>query len=126
MTGTNSNGVSLTVPARGDYVVLARLALSAVCRLTRLAAEDVADLKLAMTEAATSMVDYGGPGITFEFRLEDDRLVVDLEGSADAAPEPLSSEDGELGRAILEATVDESEFRAGGLRLVKYVSPAAE
>ena len=44
--------VSLTIPARPDYLVLARLALSAVCRLTPLSPEEVADLKLAITEAA--------------------------------------------------------------------------
>ena len=32
---TDSRDVSLTIPARADYLVLARLALSAVCRLTR-------------------------------------------------------------------------------------------
>ena len=37
--------------------MLARLALSAVCRLTPLAPEEVADLKLAITEAANDYVD---------------------------------------------------------------------
>ena len=32
--------VSLTIPAKPDYVVLARLALSAVCRLSPLAPEE--------------------------------------------------------------------------------------
>src|SRR5437763_904210 len=45
--------VTLAIPAKPDYVVLARLALSAVCRLSPLAPEEVADLKLAITEAAT-------------------------------------------------------------------------
>ena len=51
--------VSLTIPARPDYLVLARLALSAVCRLTPLSPEEVADLKLAITEAANDFVDDG-------------------------------------------------------------------
>ena len=49
--------VALTIPARPEHLVLARLALSAVCRLTPLSPEDVADLKLAITEAANDFVD---------------------------------------------------------------------
>ena len=51
--------VRLEVPPRPDYVVLARLALSAVCRLTPLEPEAVADLKLAITEAAAGFVGEG-------------------------------------------------------------------
>ena len=56
---TDSRDVSLTIPARPDYLVLARLALSAVCRLTPLSPEEIADLKLAITEAANDYVDEG-------------------------------------------------------------------
>src|SRR5688572_12246595 len=45
-----SRDVSLTIPAKPGYLVLARLALSAVCRLTTLEPAEVADLKLAVTE----------------------------------------------------------------------------
>ena len=48
--------VALTIPARPEHLVLARLALSAVCRLTPLTPEDVADLKLAITEAANDFL----------------------------------------------------------------------
>ena len=58
---TESRDVSLTIPARPDYLVLARLALSAVCRLTPLSPEEVADLKLAITEAANDFVDEAPP-----------------------------------------------------------------
>ena len=58
---TDSRDVSLTIPARPDYLVLARLALSAVCRLTPLSPEEVADLKLAITEAANDFVDDARP-----------------------------------------------------------------
>ena len=53
MEASTARAVSLAIPAKPDYVVLARLALSAVCRLSPLAPEEVADLKLAITEAAT-------------------------------------------------------------------------
>ena len=116
-----SRDVSLTIPAQPGYLVLARLALSAVCRLTPLEAVEVADLKLAVTEAANEFVDDGkSPDATidFDFRLADDRLVLELSGPR--APE--SEGETELSRAIIEATVDESEFAPGRTILVKRLT----
>ncbi len=124
---TESRDVSLTIPARPDYLVLARLALSAVCRLTPLSPEEVADLKLAITEAANDFVDEARPledesRLSFSFRLSDDRLLMELDGPS--SPTPATER--ELSRAIIEATVDESEFGAGHTRLLKFLAqPAA-
>jgi hypothetical protein len=117
---TDSRDVALTIPARPDYLVLARLALSAVCRLTPLSPEEVADLKLAITEAANDFVDEetgDDDQVDFDFRLHEDRLVLQLEGSA-AKPPPQEQE---LSRAIIEATVDESTFTPGRTVLVKRI-----
>jgi serine/threonine-protein kinase RsbW len=123
---TDSRDVSLTIPARPDYLVLARLALSAVCRLTPLSPEEIADLKLAITEAANDYVDEARPledesRLSFGFHLLDDRLSMDLEGPDTS----VSSMEQELSRAIIEATVDECNFGAGRTQLVKYLSTAA-
>jgi serine/threonine-protein kinase RsbW len=124
---TDSRDVSLTIPARPDYLVLARLALSAVCRLTPLSPEEVADLKLAITEAANDYVDESRPlddesRLSFSFKLGDDRLQMDLDGPSG----PVAANEQELSRAIIEATVDESSFSSGRTRLVKYLKLAAE
>jgi serine/threonine-protein kinase RsbW len=118
-----SRDVSLTIPARPDYLVLARLALSAVCRLTPLSPEEIADLKLAITEAANDYVDDALPledesRVSFSFRLLDDRLALELKGSAS----PVPGVEQELSRAIIEATVDECSFGSGRTLLVKYLS----
>jgi serine/threonine-protein kinase RsbW len=123
---SDSRDVALTIPARPDYLVLARLALSAVCRLTPLSPDEVADLKLAITEAANDYVDDALPlddesRVNFAFRLSDDRLVMELAGP----PNPPPPEERELSRAIIEATVDESGFGADRTRLVKYLSTRA-
>lgn len=113
-----SRDVHLSVPARPDYLVLARLALSAMCRLTPLQHGEVADLKLAVTEAASAFVAEEQPAdvvVGFEFRLLDDRIELELDGAAVDA----SAEDREVSRAIVEATVDEFELRDGHARLVK-------
>ena len=120
---TDSRDVSLTIPARPDYLVLARLALSAVCRLTSLSPEEVADLKLAITEAANDYVDESRPledesRVSFAFRLQDDRLAMQLEGPSS----PISAVEQELSRAIIEATVDEVRFGSGHTSLVKYLT----
>ncbi len=127
--GTDGKDVSLTIPARPDYLVLARLALSAVCRLTPLSPDEVADLKLAITEAANDYVeevevdseDEEGR-LHFSFRLLDERLVLELEGTSAS----VSTTEQELGRAIIEATVDECDFAPGRTRLVKYLAQRAQ
>lgn len=116
-----SRDVSLTIPAQAGYLVLARLALSAVCRLTPLEPIEVADLKLAVTEAANEFVDEGQGSeetIDFDFRLGDDRLVLELSGPRATEPEA----DQELSRAIIQATVDESSFGSDRTRLVKLLT----
>ena len=120
---SDSRDVSLTIPARPDYLVLARLALSAVCRLTPLSPEEVADLKLAITEAANDYVDEttgleDESRLNFSFHLGDDRLLMDLDGTAGR----VAASEQELSRAIIEATVDQVEFGDGRTRLVKYLS----
>jgi serine/threonine-protein kinase RsbW len=120
---SDSRDVSLTIPARPDYLVLARLALSAVCRLTPLSPEEVADLKLAITEAANDFVDDARPlddesRVNFAFRLSDDRLVMELEGP----PSPVVAVERDLSRAIIDATVDQSTFSGGRTLLVKYLA----
>ena len=120
---TDSRDVALTIPARPDYLVLARLALSAVCRLTPLSPEEIADLKLAITEAANDFVDDSRglddeSRLSFGFHLLDDRLAMELEGPDTS----VSGMEQELSRAIIEATVDEVDFGTGRTRLVKYLS----
>jgi serine/threonine-protein kinase RsbW len=122
-TTADSRDVSLTIPARPDYLVLARLALSAVCRLTPLSPEEIADLKLAITEAANDYVDESRPledesRVSFSFRLLDDRLAMELSGPGSS----VSAVEQELSRAIIEATVDESSFATGRTLLVKYLA----
>jgi serine/threonine-protein kinase RsbW len=119
--------VSLTIPAKPGFLVLARLALSAVCRLTPLTPDEVADLKLAITEAANDFVDDSEPAdddeearLQFSFRLLPDRLLLELEGT----PTNVPMVEQELGRAIIDATVDECDFGPRLTRLVKYIRTA--
>jgi serine/threonine-protein kinase RsbW len=126
--------VSLAVPAKPDYVVLARLALSAVCRLSPLAPEEVADLKLAITEAATFIMggerrmsarEHEGAEsrLTFTFDLGDDSLGLGVSG---AELPTVSDEERELSLALIRATVDSYEYSDGTMRLTKQLDYSAE
>jgi anti-sigma regulatory factor (Ser/Thr protein kinase) len=121
--------VSLSIPAKPDYVVLARLALSAVCRLSPLAPEEVADMKLAITEASNYLMGgerrhsarEGGDGdgrITFSFDLADDSLLLCVSG---AEMPTVSAEERELSLALIKATVDSYEYDDGTMRLTKHL-----
>jgi anti-sigma regulatory factor (Ser/Thr protein kinase) len=125
----STRAVSLTVPAKPDYVVLARLALGAVCRLAPLSPEEVGDLKLAMTEAAAMVVaseplDEGveHPPMQFRFDVQDDKVVLEVAGGGS----PVMAEDErELSAAIIEATVDEYSREGDRMTLIKRLRPSS-
>lgn len=126
---------SLAIPAKPDYVVLARLALSAVCRMTPLAPEEVADLKLAITEATTYIMggerrsaaregeEDPGARIDFGFELGDDELLMRISG---VEQRTVSAEERELSMALIKATVDGYEYADGTMHLRKTLDYSAE
>ena len=138
--------VRLSFPAKADYLLLARLALSGVARSLPIGPELLADLKLAVTEACGNAVRHAyeaGEGtVGVAFVVADDRLemVVEDEGTgielpleklvaeAEDPPEPL---DGGMGIAIIRAIVDELDVRDGDggrgtvVHMTKYLANAS-
>jgi serine/threonine-protein kinase RsbW len=118
------NAVRLTFPAKSDYLLLARLALSGLARSFPLDAEVLADLKLAVTEACGNAVrhaygEHEGP-VTVELVAADDRfeMLVEDEGAGvdpAAVPNFLAEDrpEGGMGMAIMRAVVDELDIRNG-------------
>ena len=118
--------MTLTIPANAGYLVLARLALSAVCRLTPLGPNEVADLKLAITETSNEFIDDDADddaaderNLDYVVRLDDESLVIEVTGTR---VDPTG--ESELCRAIIEATVDECEFEPGRTVLTKRLAGA--
>ena len=129
--------VTLTIPAKPEFITLGRLALTGIVRARRepLPAEVVGDLKLALTEACTNSVRHaygGGDGLVeILYELYPDRLVVEVSdqgegfvpsfGAIDGAEEEEEElAEGGLGIAIIEALADELEItpgEGGGSRL---------
>jgi serine/threonine-protein kinase RsbW len=140
--GTADDGriVRLTFPAKPEYITLGRLALTGLARVLPLNEELLADLKLALTEAASNSVRHayaGGEGaVQIAYELSGDRLAIEVsdegegfehtdEGGGDDF-ENLS--EGGLGIAIIRAIADEFELgpgpagRGSRLRFVKVFS----
>jgi serine/threonine-protein kinase RsbW len=129
--------VRLTIPAKAEYVLLGRLALSGITRMRPPSDETLNDLKLAVTEACTNSVRHAysqnGGTVDILYELHADRLVVEVSDDGTGF-EPAGIEDagelseGGLGIAIIRALVDEFEIseRAGGhgsrLRFVKFLT----
>jgi serine/threonine-protein kinase RsbW len=117
--------VRLTIPAKPEYIILSRLALTGLARVRPLAPDTLADLKLALTEACSNSVRhaYGESEghVEISFELSADRLVVEVtdDGTGFDLDEPGSSVDddelteGGLGIAIIRSIADEVEIAGG-------------
>lgn len=123
--------VRLTIPAKAEYVSLCRLALSGLARVRPLDDETLADLKLAITEAASNSVRHaysgGGGVVEVVYRLAGSRLEVEVADSGvgfDLLPRDGNGSgeelyEGGLGIAIIQAVADDFELSsdAAGSRL---------
>jgi serine/threonine-protein kinase RsbW len=142
--------VRLTFPAKADYLLLARLALSGLARALPLDEESLADLKLAVTEACGNVVrhayDTGEGSVGVAYVVQDDRLemIVEDQGSglvlADLGvdesleelppPADLKPFEGGMGMAIIRAVVDELDVHDGPdgrgtvVHMTKYLAAA--
>ncbi|HET9732995.1 MAG TPA: ATP-binding protein [Acidimicrobiales bacterium] len=132
--------IALCLPSEASTVSVVRdVAVGALSRLG-VATGDVDDIRLALSEACTNVIDHSGVDDEYEVQLEidDDRCeirVVDSGRGLDFAavqqglPDPLSPRG--RGLAIIRAVVDRAEFssepEAGTMvHLVKRLAPVPE
>ena len=140
----NDGAVRLTFPAKADYLLLARLALSGLARELPVGDELLADLKLAVTEACGNAVRHAYAGddgtVTVVFLVTGDRLEMIVEDQGvgldgfepelDPAPSSVPLESG-MGMPIIRAIVDQLEVARGAdgqgtvLRMTKYLPTIA-
>lgn len=110
--------VRLSIPARPEYISLCRLALSGLAAVRPFAEEELADLKLALTEACSNSVRHayrdGADGhVHIAYELGGSRIaieVVDDGAGFDPAVEAAGARElseGGLGIAIIRAIADE-------------------
>ena len=117
--------ISLTLPSSPEYVLLARLVVTQVGRLAGFGPEDVYDLKLAVTEAATNVIRHAAvENYEIEYRVLPRAVeitVIDAGGGfnvADLTGAPNGQ--GGFGLAVIRDLVDElalDSTKGGGTRL---------
>ena len=128
-----SNPVSLMLPSSPEYVLLARLVVAQVGRLAGFGPEDVYDLKLAVTEAATNVIRHAAvENYEVEYRVLPRAVeitVIDAGGGFNVADltRPPDGQGG-FGLAVIRDLVDElvlDSTKGGGTRL-KMIRRASE
>jgi serine/threonine-protein kinase RsbW len=134
--------VRLRIPARAEYIALARLALSGLAEIVSVPEELLADLKLALTEAVSNSVRHAyaedGGFVSVAYELRQGALAIEVvddgAGFDPERPPPLEGEElteGGLGIAIIRTIADEFEIhsqpgtRGSRLRFVKRLPPPA-
>ena len=120
-----SDPISLTLPSSPEYVLLARLVVAQVGRLAGFGSEDVYDLKLAVTEAATNVIRHAAvESYEIEYRVLPRAVeitVIDTGGGFNVA-DLMRVPDGQggFGLAVIRDLVDElalDSTEGGGTRL---------
>lgn len=120
-----STPVSLTLPSSPEYVLLARLVVAQVGRLAGFGPEDIYDLKLAVTEAATNVIRHAAvDNYEVEYRVLPRAVeitVTDVGGGFNAADLARTPDgQGGFGLAVIRDLVDELALdtaEGGGTRL---------
>jgi serine/threonine-protein kinase RsbW len=115
--------VCLESPPKPQFVSLCRLALTAICREHRFSDDDIADLKLAITEACSNSIKHAydghnghgdsSPKVYVTYVVGEDRLTVEVrdhgKGFDWEGPTDHELPEGGLGISIIQAVCDEFE-----------------
>jgi anti-sigma regulatory factor (Ser/Thr protein kinase) len=147
LQGCEEQPISLMIPCRPEYISLCRLVAGVVGTRESLDEEDIADLKLVVTEACTcflwgpdgspSLEDRCPPespsSLRVEFRVGSDSWEISVSDPEHRYHSPKGSRcdpaaGGGLGLVIMEALVDlvehtDTEAAGSMVRLVKRLSP---
>jgi len=115
--------VRLRMPAKPEYIVLSRLALSGLAELVPIEEETLADLKLALTEAVSNSIRHAYVGregyVEVRYELTGSELGIEVvddgAGFDPERPPVLEGEElseGGLGIAIIRTIADELEIES--------------
>ncbi len=94
--------VRLEIPARAEWVAVARLAVAAVASRQRFSVDDIEDIKLAVAESCTNAIQHGTPdgAISIVCEVSGDGIVLTVRDRGQGPPlSPVEEERiGESGR----------------------------
>jgi serine/threonine-protein kinase RsbW len=131
--------VELSIPARPEYVGVARLAILGVASRMRFSYDEVEDIRLAVGEACTSVLDRAegqteARPIRIRCYIFPDRLMVEVRDNIPLPERPRPAEgetaldDFQLGGVLIRILMDEVSSEpdpqdgAHLVRMVKYVA----
>lgn len=105
----NGDVIRLQFPARPEYILAVRLAVSAVAERVGFDIEDIEDIKVASAEACTLLLSAGAKQIDISLTVQSGlELLFEAQGSA---YEAFSESDG-LSQYLLDALVDTCELKS--------------
>jgi serine/threonine-protein kinase RsbW len=122
---SNSNrdddgSVSLTVPARPEYLRLVRLAAADAGARAGLSIEDIDDLRIAVDELTYALIGEDALDTALTLRYVGTPGLVEIEGTCGARDEPIDVS--QLSKSIIGAVADEHEiFERDGMRRFRLV-----
>lgn len=136
----DTNEISLVIPAKIKYVILARLIMSGIGASLSINLEDIEDLKIAITEIISNVVKHAYPGnkekgkATIVFTIHADKLSIvitdkgrgfDTEILKSSLHAPSARGKG-LGLFLIHSLVDEVKIHSTAshgteVRMVKYL-----
>ena len=112
--------VRLEIPARAEWVAVARLAVAAVASRQHFSVDDIEDIKLAVAESCTNAIQHGTPDGTIEIVCEVSAEGIVLTVRDRGQGPPLGTVEaeriGELGRTeelgvfLIRALMDSVEY----------------
>ena len=114
MTPNNTNVINLVVPAKAEYLSLVRLVVSAAAQDLGFSEDNIADIKVALSEAATNVVRHAYPArldgrrervIEISCYLEPDSFLVEVLDQGQGMPLPPPPSEG-LGFGIMGSLMD--------------------
>lgn len=109
----NKDKVSLSVPAKPDYIIAVRLIVSAIAQRAQFSLDDIEDMKVASAEACTLLLAENPEFIEVAITI-DKGLHVALTAVSPTGKEEQADEVSELSQYLLEALVDRCELIRDG------------
>ena len=115
-----SGVVRISIPARAEWVAVARLAVAAVASRERFSIDEIDDIKLAIAESCTNAIQHGGSdgSIEIECELREGELVATVHdrgrgprlGTVNEERIGESGRTEELGVFLIRALMDTVEY----------------
>ncbi|MEX1377869.1 MAG: hypothetical protein AB1Z23_10430 [Eubacteriales bacterium] len=116
--------IKLTIPAKAQYLLTARLASSSIGARINMTIGDVDDLKTAVAEGCILLISSGRyTDISIEYTIKDNTAKCEIKGLTEREDAVEADIETDLSKYILEATTSELEIHKAGdtVDYVKFV-----